>query len=226
MRFLVAVISCEQEPYWTIENEGARKTWAARIPYEMGVLFYYGRPGKSEIVGDRVYLDCPESWYHMTQKALLFFEKILEEYKDLEYAFFTNLSSYIRLEKILESFRRFQGSVYSGLVGEIWGIHYASGAGFFLSRDLIKMVVDNRDQFPNFPGAGDVALGKFFADRGIPAVPRNYRLDLCKSRLSTLTRSDVINHYHFRCKPAERTAEAAYDDIVVMQRVHALLQGG
>lgn len=216
MKYLVAVVSCAQEPYYSLENEGVRKTWASIPHKDVSVIYYYGSRNKSEIRGDSFFMDCTEG--HMEVKAMLFFERILEEYKDLEYVFFTNLSSYVRLDKIADKFKCINNdNYYSGVVGDYYGTHFASGAGLFISRKLLTFLVENKSKL-NTSIAGDVAYGELLINSGVKLVPQD-RLDILSlEHLSTIKKEDVEPHYHFRCKQKNRS-----DDIVVMKRIHTLL---
>jgi len=221
MKYLVAIISCEYGAYPYIENEGVRKTWTSKIPDELKVLFYYGKRGRNETVGDKVFLDCDEgdNCAVMQIKAYLFFEKILNEYKDLEYVFFTNLSSYVRLNKIVDMFKNINTNrYYSGLIGWHHSIQFASGAGFFISRDLLELIINNK-QYLNLKVPGDVALGYFLTQSGVKIIPQN-RFDVnCVT--DKFTREDIINHYHFRCKQYANRSH----DVIVMHKIHSLLNG-
>lgn len=218
MKYLIAVISCEKEPFITLENEGVRKTWAGVKDSGMDIVYYYGVKNRNEICGDKVYLDCEDTYDTMPIKAMLFFEKILEVYQDLEYIFFTNLSSYVRLDKISSKFQSItDDKFYSGVIGYCKGMSFASGAGFFISRSLLAFIVKNKDKL-NTSVMGDVAYGDLLVRSGIKIIPQN-RFDIeSPGQLDTVVRSNIEDHYHFRCKQKNRN-----DDILVMKRIHTLL---
>lgn len=219
MKYIIAIISCEQEPYLNIENEGVRKTWAGVYQEGVEILYYYGRKNNNCIIGDKVFLDCEDSFSTMPKKAMLFFEKILQTYKDFEYVYFTNLSSYVRLDKIINIFKGIDNDkFYSGVIGYLNGVSFASGAGFFISRYLLDFIVKNKDKL-NQSVMGDVAYGELLTNNGIKIVPQK-RFDIISlDHLNQVCREDVINHYHFRCKQESNRGS----DIVVMRKIHHLL---
>lgn len=215
MQFLAAVIGCTQGAYPKME-EGIRETWGSKVPEGMELVFYYGQPGRTERVGDRVFLDCKDD--AKERKALLFFRKMLSDYPDLQYVFFTNLSSYVRLNLLLEKFRQLKGDIYSGLIGYHDGVAFASGAGFFISRNFLQILADSYDQLNGFPG--DAAYGEFFGKRGVEIIPQP-RLDIVNmEHMKRLKREDIINHYHFRCAQPVKGGE-----VDLFHEIHKLLGG-
>ena len=230
MKHLVAVLGCEREPFLTLEKS-VRETWAGHVPDEFKVLFYYGKAGEDKTDGDRVYVNCADTMNTMTEKGFLFFEKMLSEYADLEIVFFTNLSSYVRLDRLVDIFKGLQRKkLYSGFVGHCGEILFASGAGLFISRDLLQLLVDNKEQVIKdtlkigketklYQAVGDVAIGLFLMKRGIDIIPQR-RLDVeSVEKAALLKKEDVQAHYHFRCKQTDRN-----NDVVVMRRIHSLLK--
>lgn len=217
MKYLVAVASCEYEPWIMLEN-GIRKTWL-NIPTDddLKVLFYYAKPGQETVIGDKLYVDCPDTPQMQLKKSLLLLRHALK-YEDLSCVFFTNLSSYVRLDKIVDIFRNASREFYSGLIGHDGNIHFASGAGFFLSRDLVQMIIDNENEMMDLCTrvVADVAYAHFLVRRGIKIIPQK-RLDIrVNDRLCPQMLQD---HYHFRCKQQGDR----HGDVVIMECIHSLL---
>jgi hypothetical protein len=93
---------------------------------------------------------------------------------------------------------------YAGFIGHIDPLDlsspsFASGSGYFLTRDLVKMLTDNPEAFACHQ-ADDVALGIFFASKGIGITPGRRQDDETFGKdLRCLDKSQY--HYHFRNNP-------------------------
>ena len=104
-----------------------------------------------------------------------------------------------------------RAAVHGGKIGVREGIRFASGSGFFLSRDLVELVVEHRDEWGD--SLDDVALASVLARYGVEPVEAP-RQDLVT--LADLGRLD-LSHFHFRCKS---TLGAGRDDRLIMLAVH------
>ena len=217
---IVFVLACKGGLWDTMENEGIRKTWHEKLN-GIDVIYYYGNSKTNYFDGDRLFLKCTE-WYDNTaEKTILAFEQVLAHYPNLKYVFRTNLSSYVRLDKLKELVKGFNNkSIYGGVIGNHNGIRFASGSGFFLSKDLMQLLVTNKTVL-DYSHLDDVCFGKFLTSRGV--VPTLMpRFDITSmEHLASIRKEDLAGHFHFRCKQEyDRTK-----DVVVMHRIHQLLKG-
>jgi hypothetical protein len=146
----------------------------------------------------------------------------LEEEFDLLY--FTTASSYINIPRMVElvrslpTSRLYAGSAMTeGVTGEI----FASGASRFLSRDLVKFVVENRDLYAN-DVMEDVGLGRMARNFGLSLTPLPSMNIASLEELHGVSDHDLQSNFHFRLKSG--TADQR-NDVAIMKELHLRLQG-
>jgi len=191
MKILISVLSLNREPYIGLEKT-IRETWASESHEDVEVIYYYGDSNEIKLVGDRLFLDSPEGLMNVGYKTLKMYEYILENFT-FDYIFRTNSSSYVNIEKLKEFIiDKPKEKYYCGGEGNYAGIPFASGSGYFLSRDMVEFVLDHRNEWDHTL-IDDVSLGKLLHNKGI--------------KIMTAKRFDFINglhidlsHYHYRVK--------------------------
>ena len=96
---------------------------------------------------------------------------------------------------------------YSGLIGYHGNIAFASGSGFFISKDLVDYVIENSTKW-NHNLIDDVALASLLSNYGVHPY-LNERIDI-------LDDYNIPNHYfHYRLKTGSRV-----NDIKRMYSIH------
>ena len=159
MKILILVLSSVND----IQIEPIKQTWASYKLPEIDIFFYYGKNDLKNTDRD-IYLDVMEKYENMGYKTLKMFEYI----KDFEYdyVFRTNTSSYVNQEKLLEFLSdKPRDNFYCGIKGYC-GIYFCSGCGYFLSKNLVNMILENKNNW-NHDLVDDVALGKLFLNLNI-----------------------------------------------------------
>lgn len=216
---VILVLACKGYPWEMLENEGIRKTWYAKRD-GLDIIFYYGNAKNNYFAGDRLFLRCGEGYENTGKKTVLAFEQVLLKYPNLKYIFRTNLSSYIRLDKLMGVLGSFGTSqIYAGIVGNHFGITFASGCGYFLSRDLMELLIVRKNEL-EFVYMDDVCIGKFLTGMGVHVLSMP-RFDITSmSQLDVLKREDIDKHFHFRCKQASDRKK----DVEVMRRLCSFFQ--
>ena len=154
----------------------------------------------------------------MVHRTLLSIEALMPRIEEFDYVLRTNLSSFYvfpRLLKFINTLPR--NNCYCGVIGHA-GVPFVSGAGFLLSRDLVKKMVSEKESLlaPSPVYEEDLIIGKFFYDRNIDMIPA--------SRINFLTLSDWMdgkdsipeNIFHFRTKNLD--AERRLHDEIFIQR--------
>jgi len=138
---------------------------------------------------------------------------------DFDYVYRTNVSSYIDLVKLNEFVKnKPREGYYGGAVGIHQGISFASGCGYFLSRDVVKKVLENRKLWDHNL-IDDVSLGKLLTKKLNVDVQEIGRMDLETTNfipLAIKNKSQVI--FHYRCKAASPSLS-----IQVMKSLHKIL---
>lgn len=207
---------------WDALDACIRTTCYARKVDGIEVIFYYGDAPVSRFDGTNLCLTCDEQYKNMGIRTIEAFEWLLENRPSMQYVFRTNQSSYVRLDKLHDVVGKFNGaSVYSGFVGNHEGISFASGCGYWISRDLIKLLVDNKTILEH-SYVDDVCFGKFLTSRKVPVLPA-MRFDITSlEQLNSISMGDINDHFHFRCKQGYDRSK----DVEVMVRLHRLLKDG
>ena len=208
-RVLILVLSHYESPYDRLE-ESIRNTWASKSVDNIKIFFYHGGSDKDYIDGDKIRIQQEEGYYRIGYKTIRAFEMV-DKIFDYDYIFRTNSSSYINLEKLNEYIvEKPNKKFYSGVIGNHFGIRFSSGSGYFLSRDVVKLVLENKKNW-NHQLIDDVALGKLLSSLDIFPTP-SPRLDIDKLPLNE---AEIQQHFHFRCK----TSGDRSGDIIIMNEL-------
>lgn len=212
---LVMVLACRGLG-WDMLETAVRNTWCQNTA-GIDVLFYYGNPEGAYCDHDRLFVKCGEGYPNTGLKTVLAFEYALLHYPKVDYVFRTNLSSYVRLDKITEITKQFANSrVYAGRIGNHGGIPFASGCGYFISWDLMQLLVAYKTTL-DYSYMDDVCFGKFLTNRGIPIMPMR-RFDITSvEQMRGLPREDLEQYFHFRCKQENDRTK----DVEIMNTLHS-----
>jgi hypothetical protein len=183
MNVLHFVLGVSDNHYTPIEK-AAKDTWFKYDLDNIKTIFMYG--GSDTIYWDgedSFYVDRPENHYYniCLYKTIKAFETFIET--DFDYVYRTNNSGYFDLNEVskfvenkpLEKF-------YCGWRGELNGVDFASGSGYFLSKDLVIEIIKNKELLYNYgmPGwCDDVMVGKFITQfLKIPIDSSAKRIDI------------------------------------------------
>jgi hypothetical protein len=210
VRILVLVLGCRAAPYPELIRT-IERTWAARDVQNISVLFYYG--GKPRRHGRHVILPAPDDLAHVGEKTLAAFDYALQSCA-FDVVFRTNCSSYVDLPNLSSYVAEHAepSGFYAGHLGGHDGVAFASGSGYFLSRDLVDLVVRHRAEWDHSL-VDDVALGQVLGRHGIrvqTAPRRDY------GNVPELAAVDT-KQFHFRCWTG---LPSRLEDIEVMLAVH------
>ncbi len=206
-KILITVLSLEQEPYISLEKT-IRDTWASKPYPNVDIIYYYGGSDEIKLVGDKFYSNTSEGLYNIGYKTLNLFDYLLKNH-DFDYIFRTNSSSYVDIEKLLTFIKdRPSEKFYSGVIGKHNNILFASGSGYFISRDLVDLVVRERNKWDH-KLIDDVSLGKLMSENGIK-IYKGKRCDMINYT------HNMNNHYHYRVK----TENNRSNDIKLMFILH------
>jgi hypothetical protein len=198
MNILHLVLGTKNDHYLPIEKV-AKQTWAKDPPENVKTIFMYG--GYKKIYWDNedsFYVDREESLDICPYKTICAYETFLES--DFDYIFRSNSTGYFDLNLIpkflegkpLENF-------YCGCVGVLNGIYFASGSGYFLSKDIVKEIVKSKSLLYSYqlPGwCDDVIVGKF--------ITQHLNIEINKSARRIDLHPDEVcdnldmSHYHYR----------------------------
>jgi hypothetical protein len=195
LRILVLVLGARVRPYPLLAHVIGR-TWASMDVADVDALFYDGGADRARLDGRRLALPVADDLPNVGRKTLACFEYVLAN-RDFDLVFRTNCSSYVDLPNLREyalghaRVDRF----YAGSVRVHDGVQFASGSGYFLSRDLVELAVRQRAEWDHSL-LDDVALGAIVARAGVEPAP------LPRHDYATLAdaRDADTSQFHFRCK--------------------------
>src|SRR6266487_3878883 len=211
MTTLVLVLSSHTWPYPTLIRT-IKRTWASVQVAGIDTLFYSGGPA-FKIKGRDLDLPVPDDLPHVGHKTIACFEYLLAS-RDFDLIFRTNCSSYVDLPNLHEFVqnhgrtRRF----YCGKIATHGSVTFASGSGYFLSRDLVEFAVERKSEW-NHSQLDDVALGNLMRRNGVQVLPAPR-----KDYLNVRDVKDVdTSQFHFRCKTESRFR---IDDLGIMIKLH------
>ena len=200
-KVIVMVLSADIHGY-DVLIRSIRDTWAKFKPTNYEVLYYYGyrtgypQPEKDSAI---IHQDCiicglQESIPNINLKNFLAFKCLYDNF-DFDYVFRCCAGSYVHLDNIeryVTITKLPTTQLYCGVIGTVGCVQFASGSGFFMSRDVVKLLVDNPSGFFYHP-SDDVAIGQFLTSNGVKIRPGE-RQDLFD--ITTINRDHY--HYHFR----------------------------
>lgn len=198
MNVLHLALGTKDSHYSPIES-AARETWIKNSPDNVKTIFMYG--DSSTIFWDEdssFYVNRPESLETCFYKTISAFEVFLDS--EFDFIFRSNNTGYFDLNllsKFIEN--KPKENFYCGCVGELNGNTFASGSGYFISKDIVKKIVENKKVLYNYQMPGwydDVIIGKFITEfLMIDIDPSAKRLDITYNDIS----DDLdMSHYHYR----------------------------
>jgi hypothetical protein len=209
-KVLVLVLAARAWPYplliRTIEH-----TWASVDVDGASTLFYYGGEQLEER-GNRLYLPVTDA-LPAGPKTVAAFEHVLAQH-DFDFVFRTNASSYVDLPNLHAFAERHAQAerFYAGHRGMYGELPFASGSGYFLSRDLVQLTVNRREQLDHsLPD--DIALAALMRDAGVELV------DVPRSGYKSAreVRDVDTSQFLFRCKTE---SPSRIGDIRIMLTLH------
>jgi hypothetical protein len=175
MKNVLILVQSSMVPGYDKLFEVNKETWGTGFD----VWYYFGRINQEnevERVYNCLYFKFREDQY--TEKNLAAFKWIYENIL-FDYIFFCCSGSYIdkiEMQKFIAD--KPLNKFYCGIASFSDGADFASGSGFFLSRDLVKMVIDNANEILTYKMGktfNDVEIGRFLTTHGISIDPRALR---------------------------------------------------
>jgi hypothetical protein len=221
-KILILILSTKDNRYDDFINN-CRNTWVANAR-ERGIrcIFYCGGANADKLKNDKLELSCDDSLEGTAYKlfrALEFIEKNNIEYTHI---FRTNLSSFIFIEQFIKYCIGIPKTFYGGVIGKFNKIillnrfhrisllsskflkfqiiPYASGSGFFISKDLVNSILNNNDLKFNY--IDDVMIGNALLGCEITFITR---FDIANTIKNIPFDQDC---YHIRLKSSNREIDA------------------
>jgi hypothetical protein len=139
------------------------------------------------------------------EKTIFGFEYVYNNY-DFKHIFRTNLSSFIILDKLLLINKELSNNnIYNGIIAKHNNIDFVSGSGFWLSKDNIQFIINNKNNI-NYKIIDDVSIGILLKDKKKNKLDRyNYNADRDKNNFQQIYNNILKSkHYHIRLKNNNR----------------------
>lgn len=224
MKVLILVLSSRNDKY-QLMIDTIKETWGSNKQENVDIIYYFGNNNKTEMIDNNLYLTTSEKHSMMGPRTLNAFEYLINE--DFDYIFRVNAGCYIRQDILLEFLKnKPRENFYSGIIGNYMGITYCSGSGYFLSKDIVKKLVKDKNNLRLYYSNGqncvdDVAVGEMITRFGVKPDLNAIRLSICDGKNEyqigdkTVSNIDDGKIYHYRLRSNNR-----YDDINNMHLLH------
>lgn len=208
MKLLILVLSMKDGGIYDNFYETQKKTWDSIEVDGVETFYFFGNQIENKVVGNEILTSVPESLFNCGYKTL----QALDLIKNLEfdYIFRTNSSSYVD-KKLIKEFLKDKptSNFYSAILGFDNEIRFGSGCGYFLSKDLVNLVLENKNLWDHSI-IDDISMAKLLLNFGI--VPQeSKRYDILG--IDSLP----LDHFHYRFKTNYREM-----DIKNMKTLHSL----
>jgi glycosyltransferase involved in cell wall biosynthesis len=173
---LIAVLAADVAEYDKLA-QAIKNTWGSIKYDDCSILYYYGyrngydRPAFGTVikVGDDLICGIEENIDNINKKTRMAFEYIYNTY-DFDYIFRCCSGCYVNQGNLINFLAdKPKDKFYCGIATTLGGLKFASGAGYIISRDLVKLLIDNPSSFTCHV-CDDVAIGKFLIQNGIELV--------------------------------------------------------
>ncbi|MBP6477754.1 MAG: hypothetical protein KBA90_13860 [Chitinophagaceae bacterium] len=211
MKILIMVLSYNEPPYDSLMRM-QQATFDSIEVEGVRTVYYYGG-GKGWVNEKEFSADADDLYFRMHWKFALALKEVWDW--DWQFIFRTNSSSFICKDRLVEVAKNLPTeNLYSGW--RIDGPEYSicSGAGFWLSRDTAKLIIDNFDGEMNCEE--DCLVGKLLWDNNVPIIDDKSRFDV---PMSISEKEIPLDLYHYRFK----TTQNRLADIGNMKMLHKLI---
>ncbi len=151
---LIAVVTCHA---YRKRADAVRKTWGRDAEH---VVYVVGRPGEpEELVGDTLYLDCPDTLQGLTRKTFALC-RFVRNHLDFDRVYKCDDDTFVNVAAVNAAHcpADFFGFVQCEPDGQAWRMHKGlrcagvyrgswvnGGLGYFLSRRAVSVLADFRD---------------------------------------------------------------------------------
>lgn len=207
MKILIIVLSYDDNSIYTKFYNAQKETWDSIDKDGVETYYLFGNHDKDEIIDKKIMVNVQEgSISNCGDKTMRAFSLVKD--MDYDYIFRINSSSYVDKHKLLEFVSdKPTEKFYSGKIGNHNNILFASGSGFFLSKDLVNILLENGIEFGYID---DVAIGLKLSQLGYK-VQDHPRFDVHDDS------NMLMGYFHYRLKTINRDS-----DIHHMYKLHEL----
>ena len=201
---VLTLVLCSRNYLSFISSKAQQKIWGKYLN-DFNILHFIGHPYSSEREVDYVseqknnylVLNTDDGYPNLAKKTLLAFDWAISNL-EFDYLFRTNTSSFVDFKKLHKFSKSNRNNLdYSGVILDVVeGDTIASGAGFFLSKKNVELILNNKEKF-DVTLPDDVAIARLL--KKFEILPSSLiRKDLKKvPKPNSVYQSD---HFHYRCR--------------------------
>lgn len=205
MKVIVLVLTYLDNSIYSGFYNKQNETWNSIDVENVDVYFNINGGETKEIKGHFIINDLPETVPNEGYKIINCFEQTLDW--DYDYIYHTNSSSYVDKELLYKwLLDKPREKFYSGVVGNYKNYPFASGCGFTISKDVVRLILENQNDWEH-GDADDATLGILLSKLGVNVHPA--------PRYDIIDNTNIPNDFfHYRLKTNNR-----YQDIENMSKV-------
>jgi hypothetical protein len=194
-------------------TQALRDTWFNIKNKNIAIIHYVGGLTQTKtpyFKDNNLFIPCDDSLYNIGTKTIMAFDWLLQN-TDFDYIFRCNLGSFIDPNKLINFLDdKPNKNFYCGIIGNYHDqINFASGSGYFLSKDLVNLTVKHKNIW-NHSLMDDVALGDFLSKCNVPINSSAKRLSYCDNETYYQIGDKIVDFipeselYHIRCRSTDR----------------------
>jgi hypothetical protein len=172
-------------------------------------LFQIDNPNISDTTvvadGNRLLFPGVSGWAGILQTTISALSYVNSNF-EFDYVVRTNVSSYWNLKRLLEMLDRApRNDLYMGVIGKSYipklnaEIEFISGAGIILSKDVVELILQNRDRI-EADFIDDIALGILARNLNVKVTDAKRKNIGEISRLICIPLHQLSQEYHFRLR--------------------------
>tara|TARA_B100002019_G_C21274951_1_gene604997 strand:- start:29080 stop:29946 length:867 start_codon:yes stop_codon:yes gene_type:complete len=201
---ILILVLCSRNYLSFISSKAQQKIWD-KYTKSFDIVHFIGEPYVDKREEDYVLkensnylvLNTDDGYPNLAKKTLLAFEYVISNF-EFDYLFRTNTSSFVDFNKLQKFVKNNHKNLqYSGSVLDvIEGDTIASGAGFFLSRKNVELLLRESEKF-DISLPDDVAIARTLSYFNI--FPTN----LMRKNLKSVPKPISVYHgedFHYRCR--------------------------
>lgn len=213
-KLLVLIIASDNHPVF-LELQGIWRAYMHLDPKHVTAYFLKGDPDlktASEIRGDVLYTKVLDDYQPgILKKTIFSMEALSDKLDTYDYVLRTNLSSFYDFPNLLSYLQTAPKQGYysalpmlpsHNLPVDVHNTPFGWGAGFVLSPDLVKMMVNQKEELFERSHCipDDVAIGVFLNKRQIPIVPTTCLTLRTRDDWENLKDKISSETFHYRAK--------------------------
>jgi len=223
-KLVILVMSSTTIPEYVDLEKSIKNTWYNSKNEDVEIIFYKDNQNLSPKYTYPVFDGCDlvlpidDGFYTLNQKTLMAFDWVCQNY-EFDYIFRTNLGSFIDVDNIISFLSdKPKEKFYCGVFGHdntYFGqpVLFVSGSGYFLSRDIVLLVLKNLQNWP-WRVVDDVALGYVIVKQlGIDINQEGIRKDICDGEVIYVKGDKIVDSldeeliYHYRLRSQDRNKD-------------------